>query len=326
MRAVVFSRPGGIEVVEVREVPEPKMGEHDLLVEVAYAGLNRADILEREGRYGAPPSSGPLIPGMEYSGTVRAFGSHVKGFEAGDRVFGLTAGGAQAERVAVDAGTGMRIPDALDLETAGAVPEAFVTAWDALSAGGFTLGHTVVVHAAGSSVALAAMALVKAGGGTTVGTSRTPVKLARAGEYGLDYGALLSDDWPAVAKRVTGGRGADLVLDFIGPATFERNVAALRPGGRIVQIGTLGGAKGEVSFGAFMGKRVHLIGTLLRSRALHEKTALARRFASEIVPLFARKSVRPVIDRVFPLDEIRDAQRHMESDANFGKILLSLRN
>ena len=140
---------------------------------------------------------------------------------------------------------------------------------------------------------------MKAGGGTTIGTSRTPAKLARAGEYGLDYGALLDDDWPAVAKRVSGGRGADLVLDFIGPATFERNVAALRHRGRIVQIGTLGGAKGEVSFGAFMGKRVHLIGTVLRSRALHEKVAIARRFEAEIVPTFRAMSKAAVVsDRI----------------------------
>jgi NADPH:quinone reductase len=327
MRAAVFTRSGDRDVIEVREVDDPVPGTDDVLVDVAYAGLNRADLLERRGHYGPPePSVGPAIPGLEYAGMVAAVGGRVSKLQAGDRVFGIASGRAQAERIAVNAGTAMRIPDELPLEAAAAVPEAFMTAWDALfRAGRFRLGMTVVVHAAGSGVGLAALALAKAAGGTTVGTSRTVTKLERAAAHGLDFGALLDEDWPAVVRRVSGGRGADVVLDFIGAAAFDRNVAALAPNGRIVQIGTLGGASGSIALGPFMAKRASFIGTVLRARPLDEKIALTRGFEAEIVPLFARGILQPTIDRIFPLSEIREAHRQMEEDQNFGKILLKIR-
>jgi NADPH2:quinone reductase len=325
MHAAVYTRFGAAEVIEIQDVPEPELGTDDVLVDVAYAGLNRADVLERRGFYGTAASEERPIGGLEYSGTVAMTGSRVRTLHPGDRVFGIVSGRAHAEKLAVNAATAMRVPDELDLESAAAIPEAFMTAWDALfRAGGFRLGMTVVVHAAGSGVGLAALALAKAAGGTTVGTSRSASKLERAAAHGLDYGALLHDDWPAVALRVTRGRGADVVLDFVGAPIFDRNVRALATGGRIVQIGLLGGASGAIALGPFMAKRATFIGTLLRVRTLDEKAALARAFEAEIVPLFARGVLRPVIDRVFPLSEIRAAHRHMEEDANFGKILLKI--
>lgn len=326
MRAVVYPRAGGVDAIEVRDVPDLMPGSNDVLVDVAYAGINRADLLERAGRYGPPePAAGPAIPGLEYSGTVTAAGAQVRGLAPGDRVFGIVSGGAHAERLVTHADTAMRVPSELDLAAAAAIPEAFMAAWDALFArGGFSLGQTVLVHAVGSGVGLAALALAKATGGKTVGTSRTLAKLARASGHGLDAGVLLDDDWPARVHEISGGRGADVVLDFVGIPTFDRNVASLAVGGRIVQIGTLSGAKGQVTLGPMMAKRATLIGTMLRARPLYEKIALTKAFCAHIVPLFAAGTVRPIIDRTFPLDEIREAHTYVEDDRNFGKVLLAI--
>jgi putative PIG3 family NAD(P)H quinone oxidoreductase len=327
MRAAVYVRAGGVDAIELRDVPDPVPGSEDLLVDVAYAGLNRADILEREGRYGPPePAEGPTIPGLEYAGTVAALGERVRGYTIGDRVFGIVSGRAHAERLATNAETACRVPREIDMAAAGAIPEAFMTAWDALfGCGRFSLGQTAVVHAVGSGVGAAAVQLVKLAGGTTLGTSRTPEKFERARKHGLDVGALLDDDWPTLAHEMTGGRGADVVLDFVGVTTFDRNVAALATGGRIIQIGALGGSRGQVALHSFMAKRASFIGTVLRARPLHEKIALARAFEAYVVPAFASGALHAVVDRVFPLEEIRDAHRYMEDNRNFGKIVLKIR-
>jgi NADPH:quinone reductase len=327
MRAALYEGTGGVEVVAVREVPEPKAGDDDALVEVAFAGLNRADLLERQGRYGTGERAVAVVPGLEFSGVVRAVGARVASLSPGERVCGLVAAGAQAERVVAHALTLACVPKGVDLATAAAIPEAFITAHDALFArGGFGLGGTVLVHAVGSGVGLAAVALAKRAGGLTVGTSRTVEKLARARDLlGLDFGVPFDDAWPQAVLAATGGRGVDVVLDFTGAPTLERNVGVLAPSGRIVQIGTLGGAKANIALGALMAKRATLVGTMLRTRPLDEKIALTRGFADRLLPLFARGELRAVIDRIFPLDEIAAAHLHMESNANFGKILLSVR-
>jgi putative PIG3 family NAD(P)H quinone oxidoreductase len=326
VRAVVYARAGDVDAIELRDVPDPVPGSNDVLVDVAYAGINRADLLERAGRYGPPePATGPAIPGLEYSGTVAAAGAQVRGLAPGDRVFGIVSGGAHAERLVTHADTAMRVPGELDLAAAAAIPEAFMTAWDALfTRGGFSLGQTVLIHAVGSGVGLAALALAKVAGGKTVGTSRTLAKLERASDHGLGAGVLLDDDWPARVHEISGGRGADVVLDFVGIPTFDRNVASLAVGGRIVQIGTLGGVKGQIALGPMMAKRATLISTMLRARPLHEKIALAKAFSAHIVPLFATGALRPIIDRIFPLDEIREAHTYVEDDRNFGKVLLAI--
>ena len=326
MHAAVYPRSGDADVVEIREVPDPVPGSDDVLVDVAYAGLNRADILERLGLYGPPePGGGPPIPGLEFAGTIAAVGANVRRRTAGERVFGIATGGAHAERISVPAQMAMRVPDEIDFRTAAAIPEAFMTAWDALfRIGRFGLGQTVLIHAVGSGVGLAAVALAKAAGGFAIGTSRTPDKLERAAELGLDRGVLLGDDWPAASRALGGGRGADVVLDFLGASVFDRNTQAVAPSGRIVQVGTLAGAAGEVSLRYLMGKRASLIGTVLRARPLDEKIALAREFEAHAVPLFARGILHGAIDRVYPLDDIRAAHRRMEADENFGKILLKI--
>ncbi len=324
MRAAVYEGTGGIEVIAIRAVREPPVGDEDALVDVAFAGLNRADLLERQGRYPVPPSD-LSIPGIEFSGTVRAVGPRVTSLAPGDRVCGLVTAGAHAERLAAPALTLSKLPAGLALRDAAAVPEAFITAHDALFArAAFALGQTAVVHAVGSSVGLAAVGLIKRAGGQAIGLSRTPAKLERAARHGLDHAFLLDDGWVKRVWAATGGRGADVILDFVGAPTLDADLAALAQGGRIVQIGTLAGSSANLNLGILMFKRAALHGTVLRSRPLEEKIALAKQFGRELLPLFARGELRPEIDRVFPLTELGAAHAYMESNANFGKILISI--
>jgi len=324
MRAAVYEGTGGTDVIVFRDVPEPALGTEDALVDVAFAGLNRADVLERQGRYPTPPTD-LRIPGIEFSGTVRTVGTRVTSLQAGDRVCGLVQSGAHAERLAAPALTLSKVPRGVDLRTAAAIPEAFITAHDALFArGAFGLGQTAVVHAVGSSVGLAAVGLVKRAGGVAIGTSRTAGKLERAKAHGLDHGFALDDAWVKNVMAATGGRGADVILDFVGAPILDANVAALAPRGRIVQIGTLGGTNAALNLGPLMAKRGSLHGTVLRSRPLEEKITLAKAFVLELLPLFARGELQPEIDRVFPLDALGAAHEYMESNANFGKILIEV--
>jgi NADPH:quinone reductase-like Zn-dependent oxidoreductase len=325
MRAIVYSGTGGTEVIGIgTDVAEPVVGSEDVLVDVAFAGLNRADILERRGLYAVPPGAVPT-PGMEFSGIVRDRGAQVTHLKAGDRVCGLVVSGAHAERLTTNAFAASPVPAGLSLRAAAAIPEAFMTAHDALvTRGGFTLGETVVIHAVGSSVGLAATALVRAGGGVAIGTSRTRLKLDRAREHGLDHAFPLDDGWVTAVQGVTGGRGADVILDFVGAPMLEPNLRALAPGGRIVQIGTMGGAAGPINLGLLMAKRAAIHGTVLRSRPLFEKIALARFFGRTLLPMFERGTLRAEIDATFPLERMAEAHARMEADANFGKIVIEI--
>jgi putative PIG3 family NAD(P)H quinone oxidoreductase len=324
MRAAVYEGTGGTDVIAIREVAEPSVGSDDALVEIAFAGLNRADVLERLGRYPTPPTD-VRIPGIELSGTVRAVGERVTSLVPGDRVCGLVQSGAHAERLAVAALTLSKVPAGLDLRDAAAIPEAFITAHDALFArGAFGLGQTALVHAVGSSVGLAAIGLIQRAGGRALGTSRTPAKLERAAAHGLDRGFPLDDGWVKAVLEATGGRGADVVLDFLGAPYLDANVAALAPGGRIIQIGTMAGQSGPFNLGVLMYKRGAIHGTVLRSRPLEEKIALAKQFSREILPFFPGGELRAEIDRTFALDDLAAAHAHMENNANFGKILIEI--
>ncbi|GAC1303042.1 MAG: NAD(P)H-quinone oxidoreductase [Vulcanimicrobiaceae bacterium] len=325
MRAAIYTGTGGTEVIAVRDdVPEPKLGSDDALVEVAYAGLNRADILERRGSYPAPKRD-LVIPGLEFAGTVRAVGSGVSNVAVGDAVCGLVGAGAHASRLTTHALTLSKIPAGLSLRDAAAAPEAFITAHDALfTIGALRLGQSVLVHAVGSGVGLAAVALAKRTGATAIGTSRTAAKLERARAAGLAHGFLLDDGWLGHVLAATDARGADVILDFAGAPMLERNCKALANGGRIVQIGTMAGAQTTFNLGALMFKRGSLHGTVLRSRPLDEKIALAKTFARELLPLFTRGDLRPEIDSIFPLAALAEAHAHMERNANFGKILIEI--
>ena len=328
MRAVVIAGHGGVEQLEVREVARPAAVGDRVLVRVRAAALNRADVLQRRGRYPAPPGAVQDIPGLEFAGEVAGAGADARGWRAGQRVFGITAGGAQAEYVAAPESSLAAVPENLDWAEAASVPEAFITAHDALfTRGGLRPGERVLVHAAGSGVGLAVVQLARAAGALVLGTARTAEKLERARAYGLDEGIAVADDANVVAARVrelTAGAGVDLVIDLVGASYLSANLDALSVRGRMVLVGTMGGASAPLDYARVMGKRLTVTGTVLRSRPDWEKAAAAQLFAAQVVPLLARGAVRPVVDSVFALSDVRAAHERMESNQSFGKIVLSV--
>jgi len=331
MRAVVITAPGGPEVLEVREVDPPESPTADrVCVRVHAAGLNRADLLQRLGKYPPPPGFPKDIPGMEFAGEVEAVGEEVRLWKIGQRVFGITAGGAQAELVVVPESTLAEIPSELDWAAAAAMPEVFITAHDALfTQADLHMGENVLIHAAGSGVGTAAVQLAHAAGATVFGTSRTSEKLERirALDLGLDEGITVGDN-PAsfvdAVRRRTGDKGADVILDLVGGPYLAANLEALAPRGRLLCVGTTAGAKSDLDLSIVMRKRLRIVGTVLRARSICEKAEATRRFASHVLPLVVRSLVRPVIDRTYPIEEIRAAHERLESNATFGKIVLTL--
>ena len=329
MRAIVIARPGGPEVLELREVPRPGPARGEVLVRVAATALNRADILQREGRYPAPPGVPADIPGLEFAGEVAAAGAGASRWRVGDRVFGLTGGGAYAEYLAAHEDTLARVPERLGLAAAAAVPEAFITAHDALLQAEMRAGETVLIHAVGSGVGLAAVQLVRAMGGVPFGTARHAAKLEAARAAGLEGGVELPDGpgaLGAAVERWSGGRGVDVVLDLLGGAYTAASLEALAPRGRLILIGTLAGARAEIPLGTVLRRRLTVRGTVLRSRTLAEKIEVTRAFERDVVPLFERGTVKPVIDAEFPLAEAARAQERMASNAGAGKIVLRVRD
>jgi putative PIG3 family NAD(P)H quinone oxidoreductase len=322
MRAIVITRPGPPDVLQVVERPTPQPAAHELLVRVHAAGVNRADLLQRLGRYPAPPGVPADVPGLEYAGVVETADAKVGGWHPGDRVMGLVAGGAYAEFLTTPAEHALPIPRAWSFAQAAAVPEAFLTAFDALTLqGGLAPGQCVLIHAVGSGVGIAALQLAKAAGLTVAGTSRSPWKLERAAEYGLDRPIRVSGAFDPAADL----RGwADLILDLVGGPYLAGNLRAVAPRGRILVVGLTGGREGSLDMGALLSKRVTLIGTVLRSRSAEEKTALTQAFRVAVIPAFETGRVRPVVDRAFPVGEAADAHRYVEANKNFGSVVLEL--
>jgi len=329
MKAVVFAGKGGVEVVEVREVPDPRPGRGEVLVRVRGAGLNRADLLQRRGLYPPPPGTRPDAPGLELAGEVAGLGEGVLGWKVGDRVMAIASGEAQAELAVASERMLVRVPEGLPLDQAGAIPEAFVTSHDALfTLGGLRPGWTVLIHAVGSGVSTAALQLAAAAGATTVGTSRTPAKLERARQLGLHHGILVGagGEEPLFAeevRRLTGGQGVPLVLDFVGGPDAAENLASLAGGGRVVVIGTMGSPKAALDLGALMRSRASVVGTVLRPRPLDEKIRATQEFARDVLPLLASGRVKPVIDAVLPMSRAREAHERMDRNESFGKIVLA---
>ena len=326
MKAIVITKTGGADVLEVREVPTPEPRADQVRVRAHACGLNRADLMQCRGHYPAPKGSPPDIPGLEYAGTIDALGPGVTGaLKVGDRVFGVVGGGGQAELVVTHERMAVPIPGNLDWDQAAAVPEVFITAHDALETqAGLRPGESVLVHAAGSGVGTAAVQVAKAMGCTVFGTSRTASKLAEATALGLDFGidANGPESFADVVLRQTGGAGVDVVLDLIGAPGLSGNLKVLAYRGRLVLVGLLGGGTGSIELSALMGKRLTVVGTTLRARPLEEKIAATQRFALRVVPWLERGLVRPVVDRVFPFAEVRSAQQRLESNLGFGKVVL----
>lgn len=325
MRAIVVRQPGGPEVLELTRVPLPAPGKGEVRVRVSASGLNRADLIQRRGQYPAPPGWPADVPGLEFSGTIEAVG---EGAEAavGQRVMGVVGGGGYAEAVVTHARDLVPVPDGMSLTDAGAVAEVFMTAFDAVFLQtGLVLGETLLVHAVGSGVGTAALQLARAAGARVIGTSRTPAKLQRAAELGLAEGIVVQegDDWPRRVLELTGGRGADVVLDLVGGPYLAGNQKAIAARGRMIVVGVTGGPKAEIDLRALMSKRASVTGTVLRARPLEEKIALARAFTARVVPLLASGAVRPVIDGVYPPEQAADAHRRLEASETFGKLLIS---
>ncbi|MBX3286425.1 MAG: NAD(P)H-quinone oxidoreductase [Actinobacteria bacterium] len=326
MRAVVLTSYGDPEVLTLTEVPDPEAGPEDVVVEVVATALNRADLLQRRGFYPEPgPKRAHEIPGMELSGRVATVGSRVQRWSPGDEVMAIVTGGAYAERVVVHERQLMAVPRGVAVADAAALPEVGITAHDALVVqGGLRSGGWALVHAGASGVGSMAIQIARAVGARTV-TTTSAGKVAAVRALGadvvVDYGA---EDFVAAVAEATGGRGVDVVLDVVGGDYLARNVAALRVGGTIVQVGVMGGGKATIDLGALLPKRAHLVGTVLRPRPLEEKAAASIRFAQEVVPAIEAGTIVPVIDRRFPIAEIADAHRHLEANANVGKVLIDL--
>ena len=323
MKAVYISAFGGPENLEIREVPDPpRPGPGQALVRVRAAGLNRADLLQRRGLYPPPKGYSPNIPGLEFAGEVlETAGREV---QVGDRVFGISAGQAQAEMLLSDYRLLVKIPENLSLTEAAAVPEAFITAHDACFAQGrLTVRETLLVHAVGSGVGLAAVQLARAVGARTVGTSRTADKLERAAKLGLDEGILTPGGVFAEEFIANNPDGADVILDLVGGAYFAENLQCLATKGRLLLVGLVAGRQAEFDLGAALTRRLTIIGTVLRSRPADEKAEATERFAREVVPLIKSRSVVPIVDRVFDHSEIRAAHEYLESNQSFGKVVIT---
>jgi putative PIG3 family NAD(P)H quinone oxidoreductase len=328
MRAAVISRSGGPEVLEIHEVASPEPGHSEVLVRVHASALNRADLQQREGRYPAPPGWPADIPGMEIAGEVVRCGPNASLWKEGDRVFGIVGGGGNAQYIVTHERTLAAIPSNLSWTDAAAIPEAFITAHDALvTQAAVQLSEHVLIHAVGSGVGLAALQLARAAGAIPVGDARTGDKIERARALGLAEGIVVRDDPSVIAKeaqRWTGGAGVEIVLDLVGGTYFAASIAAAAPKGRVILIGTMAGREASVLLGSILGKRLTIRGTVLRARPLEEKIAATRVFAAQVVPLLARGVVVPTVDRVFPLDEIAEAHRYLESNATFGKVVIDV--
>jgi len=324
VRAVVLAGHGGPEVLRPAEIPSPVPGPDEILVDVVSTALNRADLLQRMGRYPGPEAAVEIL-GLEYAGRVAAVGARVADLSAGDPVMGLVNGGAYAEQLVTHERMALRPPAGLSLADAAAIPEVWITAWDALVCqGGLTSGRVALVHGGGSGVGTAAIQLAKALGATVV-TTASAAKLAGCRELGADLAVdYRSEDFVEATRDHTGGRGADVVVDIVGGDNLARNLSALAMCGSIVQVGLLGAGEATVPLGRLMSKRARLAGTVLRARPLEEKIALSRRFAIEILPLFESGRLRTVIDRRYGLNEAVDAHIYMQSNENFGKILLDV--
>jgi putative PIG3 family NAD(P)H quinone oxidoreductase len=326
VRALIISGAGGPEVLEIRNVAEPAIGPEEVLVRVRASALNRADLLQRRGLYPAPPGVPPDIPGLEFSGEVETCGELVTALQPGDRVMGIVGGGGQAEKLRIHERLCLHVPPGMSFEEAAAVPEAFLTAFDALFARGrLKPGESVLVHAAGSGVGTAAVSIAAVAGARVVALSRSAEKRRRLEALGahrvLDPASGHIVD---AIRMAVGGDGIQLVVDLIGASVFPLSVEVLASRGRIVLVGTMGGSKVEADLSALMRKRATVIGTVLRSRPIEEKIELVQAFAGTMLPLLAAGRLSPVVDRVVPLEEAGSAHAAMERNENFGKIVLRI--
>jgi NADPH2:quinone reductase len=332
MKAVYIKEFGAAENLEIREIENPPAPQNSqVVVRVKASGLNRADILQRRGFYPAPKGYPERILGLEFAGEIAETGESVSNFKIGDRVFGITAGGAQAEFLLTDESLLAKIPESLSFTEAAAVPEAFITAHDAVfSQGNLRENETLLIHAVGSGVGLAALQLAKARDIYTIGTSRTLDKLEKCREFGLDFSVLSDSDalqkspqqFGELIRLKTAGKGADVILDLVGASYFAASLESLALKGRLMLVGLTSGRSAEFNLGLALAKRAKIIGTVLRSRPTAEKAEANAAFIREVLPLFENNKLKPNVDRVFNIEEVRAAHDYMESNESFGKVVL----
>lgn len=326
MKAIAFDDFGGAEVLQLREVPEPELRDSDLLVRNHAAGLNRADIIQRTGGYGKDSFGDSAIMGLEIAGDVIAVGKAVRGFAPGDRVMGIVGGGGYAEQARIDYRMAMPIPDGMDYVRAAGIPEVFVTAHEAaFHLGRLDAGESILIHAAAGGVGSAAVQLAHAAGARVFATAGG-TKLDRLRGFGADIAIdYKTEDFAEVIKRETDGKGVDVIVDFVGAPYFERNLASLDFGGRLVEVGLLGGAKGaSLPLDRLLYRHLQIIGTVMKSRPQSVKQAMTQRFRDRWLHAFDDGTLVPVIDSQFPLAEAAQAHRRMESSSSVGKIILTM--
>lgn len=324
MQAIVFDDFGGPDVLQAREIARPQVRPHDLLVRNTAIGVNRADLLHRKGAYGRAHFGDADTMGLEIAGTVVELGAEVQGFAVGDRVMGIVGGGAYAELSRIDHRMAMHVPDNLSLLEAGAVAEVFVTAHEALfHLARLQVDETVLIHAAAGGVGSAAVQLAHAAGArvlATAGADKHAAVQALGADVCIDY---RQQDFQAVVEAQTGGRGVDVVIDFVGGPYLERNLRSLAVGGRLVVVGLLGGAAGAaLPMDLLLYRHLQIFGTVMKSRPPEVKQSMVQRFAQRWLPALAAGTVRPVIDSSYALADAAQAHRRMESGLNVGKILL----
>ena len=323
MRAVVITEPGEPEVLNWQEVPDPVPAPGEVVIDVAASGVNRADLMQREGFYPPPPGA-PPYPGLECSGRVRAVGAAVTGWRPGDQVCALLAGGGYAEQVAVPAGQLLPVPDSVDTTTAAAFPETACTVYaNVFQLAGLASGELLLVHGGSSGIGTMAIQLAKAFGARVACTAGSPQKLDRCRELGADVVInYRTEDFVAAVQDATGGAGADVILDIMGASYLSRNLDALATDGRLVIIGRQGGSRAEIDLGVLQAKRASLYATTLRARPAHQKAAVVAAVREHVWPLISAGQVVAVIDRELPMSQAAQAHRAMAASEHIGKILL----
>ena len=326
MRAIVIKRPGGPEVLTLEEAPDPKPGKGEVRVRIKAAGVNRADVVQRMGHYPSPADSPQDIPGLEFAGVIDELGEGVDNFTIGDKVFGIAGGGTYADFVILHARCVARMPVNLSFVEAAAVPEVFITAYDAMvSQCVMTSGETVLIHAVGSGVGVAALQLAKLFGAQVIRTARSEEKIQRARSLGLDHGLVTREGkFAEQVKSLTNGKGADLIVELVGGHYVGEDVHCAAVKGRIIVVGLVAGLHCEIDFGQILRKRLTIKGTTLRMRPLEEKIVATRMLEHNIVPLIEKNLLKPVVDKILPLARASEAHEFMDSNQNFGKIILEL--
>jgi putative PIG3 family NAD(P)H quinone oxidoreductase len=324
MQAAISNNEGPESLV-ITEVASPVVGPDEIRVKVRATALNRADLLQTMGLYPAPAGAPADIPGLEYAGEVLSVGARVTRWNVGDRVMGLVGGGAWAQELVTHEREAIPMPTGMSFSDAAALPEAFATAFDALVLqGGMTINTEVLIHAIASGVGTAALQLCQLFGAKVIGTGRNENKLARAAAMGLTRTVLVKDDvFSAQVKQLTNGRGVDLALDLVGGSWFAETIDAMAPHGTVMLVGLVAGASAEVPLRSVLAKRIRIQGTTLRSRTLEEKIVVARALEQRLLPAFSSGQLKPVVDAVLPMADIKPALARLANNDTFGKLVLT---